>query len=553
MEREGRLWWVWGLLCVGILVAWLPALQGPFVYDDRLEVVGNGTIQDLSQWQLILGYNWSRPLTIASYALNHAVHGPQVLGYHLVDLVLHMVSAGLALLTLREVSRILELERPLWFSAIGASMWALHPLQTESVSYIAGRSEQLAALLVLLGLWSWLRFLQAPGARREQQFLAWAAVCLAVFAKETGVVLVPLMAAADWLLLNRGQLRQVRWLRYVPGVVGIVAFFGLRLWLYGSLLSPAEPLRPLSEQLPTQSLAWTHYLRLALLPYGQSLFHDLPVHGLDGLTGLAMAAWLGALIAALGLSGRFPALSFALIAWALCLAPSSSIVALKETMAEHRVHLALLAPMSVLSGALLCGRERSGWARWVALGLTAGLLVLSFNRNTLWSSEVTLWQDAVAKNPESAEARYALGDARRLAGDPEGARKAYKAATRLDPTYAAAFNNLGLLELQIGGQGAAEQAWKQALVANPRYCPAHNNLGQLYMQQRKPRQAMLELNTTLSKCPQDCMAHRLLGALYEEHVPDRALAIRHYEAALEICPAASWSPDVRERLTRLTW
>lgn len=549
MSHERRLWGAFGLLALAVVLAWANSLLVPFVYDDRLEVVGNRTIQDLSQWQLILGYNLSRPITIGSYALNHAVHGEQVLGFHLVNVVLQVLNAGLALIAGRALAKLGGHARPLWVGGLAAALWALHPLATESVTYIAGRSELLAGGFVLLGLWAWSRWL-AQG-ERALAALAWACAALGVLCKESAVVLPALMLATEWLLAREGQGKQVKWLSYWPGVAGLALFFGARIWVYGSMTSLAEPLRPLSVQIPTQGVAWWLYAKLTLLPIGQSLFHGLPERGWDGVAIGAALSWLALGIAALTQVKRRPVLLFVLLWWALCLAPSSSVVALKETFAEHRSYLALLGPALALAWAVSSWEKPVG--RWASLGLCVVLMGATHLRNRVWSSEVSLWQDAVDKNPVSAEAWYALGDARRLAKDPQGARKAYKSAIRVNPQYAQAWNNLGLLEVELGGWDAAEDAWKQALIQDTSYCPAHNNLGKLYGEQGRYQLAAVELNTTLSKCPRDCTAHRLLGELYQDRLRDKRLAVMHYEAYLEICPSESWSPEIRERLTRLTW
>ncbi len=549
MSNERRIWGVFGLLALAVVLAWANSLLVPFVYDDRLEVVGNRTIQDLSQWQLILGYNLSRPLTIGSYALNHAAHGEQLLGFHLVNVALQVLNAGLALLAGRALAQLSGHTRPLWVGGLAAGLWALHPLATESVTYIAGRSELLAGGFVLLGVWAWCRWLVE--GERGQAVLAWGCAALGVLSKESAVVLPALMLLSEWLLVRKGRVSLVKWTSYWPGIVGLLLFFGLRIWVYGSLTSLAEPLRPLAVQVPTQAVAWWLYAKLTLLPIGQSLFHDLPERGWNGVSIWACVAWIAMGIGAFTQAKKRPVILFSLLWWGLCLAPSSSVVALKETFAEHRSYLALMGPALGLAWAVGSWEKQAG--RWVTLCLCLCLMGTTHLRNRVWSSEVSLWQDAVDKNPGSAEAWYALGDARRLAKDLQGARKAYKRAVKLRPDYSQAWNNLGLLEVELGGWDAAEDAWKQALVQNPSYCPAHNNLGKLYGEQGRYQLAAVELNTTLSKCPRDCTAHRLLGEVYQDRLRDKRLAVMHYEAYLEICPSQSWSPEIRERLTRLTW
>lgn len=549
-QGQEPLRWAWWLgLVVLVALAYANSLHGEFVYDDRLEVVGNRTIHFIERWRLVLSYNWSRPVTIATYSLNYRLGGQDPFTYHLVDVALQAVNAGLAMLLVQAWARLLGLKRSLLIGALAAALWAVHPLGTEAVAYVTGRSEQLCGTFYLGGLLAWSRWLQD---RRWVHYLAaWTAVGVGAFTKEVAVTLPLALFLVDWLLHRRGAFKGLTWWSYLPGLAALLAFFALRYSVYDALLTPREALRPLPEQLLTQAEVCWRYLLLCVAPVGQSVFHDHPVTGLTLRSGAAMAAWLGVFGAAVGFRKRAPLVSFSALLFMLILLPSSSVVALRETMAEHRVYLSLLALCAPVAVGLV-RLERPGLGVAAVLVLTLG--TATHKRNQAWATEVALWQDATRKNPGSAQAWYALGDAFWLQRKPERARRAYRKSVTLDPTLVDGWNNLGRSLAVVGEDERAERAFKEALRLKPEYCQAHNNLGKLAGAHGEYRVAAEELQTTLRYCPKDCYALRLLGELYEVHLDQPGSAIVAYQAYLQECPDDPvWSPRVRDRLTRLTW
>ncbi|MCK6521518.1 tetratricopeptide repeat protein [Myxococcota bacterium] len=546
-RRELTLWLTWGALLALTVVAYENMLSGEFTYDDKVEVVGNRTLRFLDEWRLVLAYNWSRPVLIATYALNYRLAGLDPWPYHVVDLTLQGLNAGLALLL---GLRIFGDQPGGRLAAAGsAALWAVHPLNTEAVSYVTGRSEQLAGglmLLACLGFVSW----RAEGGLGRLALCA-VATALAFFTKEVAVVLPVAFVLLEWLAVRRGALGQVRWGGHLLWLVALGAFFALRLRVYGVITTDLPDLRPRDVQLFTQAEVIWRYVQLAVLPVGQSVFHDHPATGLTARSALAMAGVLGAGIGALAAARRAPLVSLGVLWWLLCLAPSSSFVPLKETMAEHRPYLALLGLCWIAAE----GLRRLPGSTGVALLVTlcAVEVGLTRSRNTLWQTEVALWGDAVKKNPASAEAWYGYGDALRFKSELAEAATAYKRARELNPTLLDATNNLGLVQAQLGQRDEAEATWRALLLESPTYCKAHNNLGLLYAREGRPREAAAELRTTLAYCPDDCRAHRYLGELYGMQLNDRQKAVLHLEVFLELCPADRMSEDARALLNKLTW
>ena len=567
--EDRRLTAAWLVLAGLVVLAFGLGLNSPFTYDDKVEVIGNQTVRAAQDWQSIFSYNWARPIVLASYAMNYQQSGMDPLGYHLFDLALQVANAGLALLVITEFLRLSGHPKPLVIAFFGAAFWAIHPLATESVVYVTGRSEQLLGFFVLYGLWLWTRWLRLGGALL---FLgAWASVIGAGLCKESAAVLPAAYFAVDFLLRPAQSERTSRWAVFLPGVLLLTAFLGARWILEGTLGHP-NPQRSMEAQLFTQVEVTWKYIGLTFLPLGQSIFHDYPESGpslrsfsaMAGLMVLAVYAWRKRR------SDPIPVLGFAL--FVLFLAPTFW-VPLKETMAEHRTYLSLLGASLMVAWGLSAFRPPVQRAAGIAL--LGGLLVACMLRTHTWATEVSLWADAAAKAPHSAEAHYGHGEAQFYAsGDPnlpEAEREAldavaaYKNAVELDPDYLAAWNKLGIAHAQKGENLAAIGAWQALLSIDQEHCKAHTNLGKTFVTIGQTMEGLRELESAVAYCPNHAPPHYFLGLLYQDHLSDPDKAIFHFQRLLGLdpdfgCPFGKEiegqmcvAEEVRGRLDSLTW
>src|SRR5213593_4902772 len=349
------------LLTAAALAAWANSFRGPFILDDLPAIVENATIRTLAL-PIVLTPPRSgqpaggRPLVNFSFALNWAVGGADVRGYHVLNLAIHVLAAlalfGVARRTLRSrplAAKFAADATPLAFAM--AALWMLHPLQTESVTYIAQRAESLAGLCLLLTLYASIRGAESPTPTRWHA-LAVVTCLLGVATKEV-MYAAPLLVllhdrtffagtfrealrrrpwfyaglAATWLLLG--------WLVEQTGNRGATAGFdlGITPWRY----------------LLTQCAAIVHYLRLAFWPaplvldYGVATTNSLAeVWTQAGLLFVLFGATL------IALAWR-PPWGF-LGAWFfLLLAPTSSVLPLAtQTVAEHRMYLSLAAIIAAI-------------------------------------------------------------------------------------------------------------------------------------------------------------------------------------------------------------
>lgn len=581
----------WLVLVVLVAFAYFGGLEAPFVYDDKVEVIGNATIRVLDQWQAIATYNPSRLLLILSYALNYHFAGLDPLPYHVVNLAIHGLAVGAALALAEAVGRLARHPRPLGAALIGVGLWAVHPMGAQAVTYITGRSESLCALFCLssMGLWASALLDERATGKLDlgARALALLAVAAALLSKEVGLVLPGALVALELLFPSRGpgasgsaslleRLRAVRWGSFLPLVVLVVAavLSHMHGWTGGAdaqggaggLLSlrflPHEVDRPLGVQLLTQAEVWLRYVGLWLLPVGQTVFHVVP----DAVPGslratAALAGWFTLVGVGAMWGWRNRLVGFALLCGALFLLPSSSVAPLKESMAEHRAYLlglflslalswGLSAPAGPRSRAL-ARRDR----RVVQLGvfLLGFLPLLTAARQGVWASEALLWKEATLRAPNSADAWYGLGDAQRFQGRFGPAMDAYRRATDLDPSNLDAWNNLGIARAELGDTDGAADAWRALLRRSPTYCKAHNNLGFLALRQREWDMAEVELSTTLAYCADNVLAHWGLGNIYYGPRRDPKKAQYHYQRVLDLDPDFDHAPEIRQRLLELTW
>lgn len=522
-----RAWLPAAVLAAVTFAAYLPALDGPFTYDDRIEVVGNPSIRSLDEPLAILRYNPGRVLVVASYAVNFALGAFDPRGYHLVSAAIHALNAVLAAGLARRALERAGVPDPALRGWLAGALWALHPMCSEGAAYVAGRSDALCATFWLLALSAWL-----DGRLRAALLSAAAAVAT----KEVAFALPLALLAADGLLPHDADRTKAR-ARILTGLLGLLLVAAaLRTSLMG-WPRPEVP-RDATTHVLTQAEAWTTLARLWVLPVGQSVLHDLPARA-AWQGAVALVVWIAAAVLALR-AGRL--VRFAFVLWSAALLPAS-VLPLKETMAEHRAYLAGLGPILLLVAAV--PRPRAAFA------LVAPLLAATLLRARLWSDEAALWGAASDANPVSRDAAYGWGDALRLARRHAEAEPAYRRALDARPEDVDARINLGITLAEQGRSEEARAEWMRVLRAAPRTCPAHNNLAALDLREGRAADAIAGWRTTLRWCPDDTIAHLALGNLLSDQGDTRAAAY-HLRAFVDRAPADHPQvPTARRRLQTL--
>ncbi len=522
----GRIRLAAALIVAAVCVAYHNSLGGPFVFDDVPSILENPAGRGWAAFSESLrpgaegGLTTSgRPVVALSFALNHAITGDRVAGYHVLNAAIHAAAAlclfGLVrrtLLTPQLRGRFAAAAPPL--AAATGLLWALHPLQTAAVTYMVQRAESLAALFVLLTFYALVRATAATGvAARRWRGASVVACALSMASKETAAA-APLLV----LLYDRGfvsgTLREA-WTTRRGYYVSLAATWLLLLWLVvvtggrGGTAGFAAEASAWSYAL-TQCRALVLYLRLMVWPYPLVFDYGL---GLARDLGevLPQALLVAGLIVGVAVAlVRRPALGF-LGAWfLLLLAPSSSFIpVVTQTMAEHRVYLPLAA---LVVAAVLLGHRALGGRAAAGLGLAAiALLIGTVARNRVYRSEAALWADAAAKHPANARAHNNLGQALFRAGDVAGAIASYDRALALQSSYPETHYNRGVALARQRRMPEAIVSYEAALRLDPRYPEVHNNLGNALAQSGRAADALGHFESALGVRPDFAEAQNNLG------------------------------------------
>jgi hypothetical protein len=425
-------------LAAAVLLAALPAVPGSFQFDDWNVVVGDPRVQGLAAW-------WAsmpgiRALTKLSYAVDHAL-GFGVAGFRVTGLLVHVASGWLAFALLRRLLPAAGLVAPVAERAalVGALVFALHPVQTEAVTYVAGRSSALAGALALASALAWL-----AGRERGSAWLCRLAspalFALALAARETAVVLPLALALLEGLRRAAPGARPGRSLAadLAPHalLVLVVAVLVLATEPYARLLITGLGVREPLTNLWVQANAVVWLTGQWLLPVALNADPDLPAAPLPGLAGLGPPLLAGAVLGvAVAQWRRRRWLAVGLLWYAVWLLPGNSLLARLDVANERQLYLASFGPALLLARAvapLLAVRAR---ALAVTAALTLVLGTATALRNRVYVSEVAFWTDVVAKSPRKARPANNLGFALAQACRPAAAAREFDRAAALDPAY----------------------------------------------------------------------------------------------------------------------
>ena len=487
MKRES--FYVLLLAASGALV-YANALTGPFIYDDGPYILNNEGIRQL--WPP----NWAsleeaghpvvngRPLTSFSLALNYALGGYDVKGYHLFNIAVHILCCLALYGAARQLfGRIGELApRAAELALVGAILWGVHPLNSEVVNYTVQRSAALMALCYCGTLYCFLRGVSAGG----RGWLVGAVVCcfLGMAAKEV-MVSAPLLVLICDVLFVAGTFRaalQQRWKLYGGLALSwLVLLRGMLTMPHGETISFGHEITGWVYLL-NQARMITTYIGLVFWPHPLALDYGAPLPltladiWLQGLLVTALVLLSGLAVCRRWRWGLVGALVFA------ALAPTSSFVPiLTEVGAERRMYLPLAALSVGLVAAGYIALRR--WAEGPRIGLVfAGLAVVllgwtTLQRNKDYADKVSIWKSSVAAVPDNPRALYNFANELAAIGDAAGALENYRRVLAIDSGYVEVHYNLGQLFMKQGHIAKAIDHYRRAAELDAHFIDAHINLG----------------------------------------------------------------------------
>lgn len=549
------------LIILATLIVYANSFQNSFQYDDYHVIVNNPAVKNPTNLKLFffdpaLGsgvVNDSksyRPLLMLTFALNYLIGGLDVFGFHLLNFFLHLICALLVFYITLFFLRITYNKnhgKQIYHQLTalgGALLFAIHPIQVESVTYISGRSSSLTALFFLISFWTYIQF--GISKKINLLFFSILSFALSLLVKETAITLILILILFNTFFpLERTLKNRVYSLSPYFLIAGI--YIALRIYFFGSLKYSSQPLRPFYDNILTQFKAWVHALGILILPLNVNVDYDIAISQsiLEREVLFSIFILLALLLVIWKISKSCRPVGFFALWFAINLAPTSSVIPLEDIITDRWLYLPFVGFAIILTfgwewifRVKIAARPRA--FKWVFFFLCALLIEFygfeTVLRNFAWRSYWTLWEDAAEKSPHKWRPHVALGVALNAVGFSQEAIQELKKAISLNPYAGEAYLNIGHIYFTQGKYEEAMPFFQKAMQLRPRLAPvAHNNLGALYFNIGKTEEAFKELREALRERPVYARPHYNFG-LYYLNKGELDKAIEHLQKAIQFEP-----------------
>jgi tetratricopeptide (TPR) repeat protein len=537
--------WLLGLFLVAaIVLAYQPVWHAGFIWDDDAHLTGNpcivGPVGFKGIWTSSAAVYY--PLVLTSFWVQHALWGLRPLPYHLVNVAMH----GACAILLWRVLRRLHV-RGAW---LGAALWALHPVQAESVAWITELKNTQSCLFYLLAIHFFLKWRKAaasPGLKGGEWHyaLAWLCATLAILSKASTVMLPVVLGLCWWWMEGRWRWRNV--LRLAPFFLISTAASLWTIWeqkFHSGAMGPAWAQTWPERIVIAGKVVW-FYLGKLFWPHPVIFIYPRWPVAVPGII-----AYLPVLLAAISLVGlwldrrRTWPVFFAFAYFVVSLFPVLDFFNVYffrySFVGDHFQYLASIGPLALAAAAITAARGFFKGRTLLLKPAFCGLLVVTLGTLTwkqcgMYANAGTLWLETIRLNPGCWMAHYNLGTDLLQKGRVDEAITHFQESLQIKPDDAEAHNNLGNALLQKGKTDEAMVHFQKALEFKPNYEEAHNNLGNVLRQKGRVEEAITHFEQALQIKPDYAIAHNDLGsALRQEGKVDEA--ITHFKQALQIKP-----------------
>jgi tetratricopeptide (TPR) repeat protein len=543
---------------LGTAIAYWPLRHAGFVnFDDGVFVVGEPMVKGGLSW---VGILWAfhttksgiwMPLVWLSHMAVCQFFGTNPLAHHLVNVLLHVATALLLYVTLK------QLTRAMWRSALVAALFAWHPMHVESVAWVSERKDVLSGLFFVLTVWSYGRYAQSTDAKRLKLFHLSALLFFAL-----GLLCKPMLVTVPIVLLLLDYWPLAREATLVKRLLEKIPFFVLSataalIALYSQAQSRALATEPLMMRLSNSVVSIVEYLRKMFWPSAMGVFypfrHNIPMWQVIGaaVAIVAISVWVF----------RRSRARYLMVGWTWFLVTLQPVIGIvhigMQSMADRYTYIPYIGLFVAVSWGVadLGARfqaERRALPFVVAVAMV-GLIPISFYQCGFWRDNTTLFEHAAAVVPDNWLAHSNLGDEALNKRDFARAEKECKEVIRIMPGYSGAYVDLAHVYQTQNRLEDTIGVLREAVIADSGNAEAHYNLGIAYSLQRQFDKAIAEIREAVRLKPADNLYKKSLAevlltraaALYEHHRSAEAIAA--YKEALVA------SPDLPEALNGAAW
>jgi protein O-mannosyl-transferase len=549
------------IIVIAVFTAYIPSINGGFIWDDELLITHNGLLKvsdGLYQIWCTTEATDYWPVINTTFWIEWRLWGNNPIGYHVVNLILHVVEALLIWLILRKLS--------IPGAFLAAVIFAVHPVNVESVAWIAQRKNAMAMLFLLLSVLWYLLYLERARLRLAAKqstahcppstvhyplptahcyiwyWLSLSAFVLAMLGKGSVAILPILLLGIVWWLRPLTW-RDVLWTAPFFAVAAVLA--AVNVWFQTHGLGVIRTADFTERLLGAGSVVW-FYLYKAILPL------DLAFVYTQWKIEAGNPLWWAPLLAALAVTavlwmyrkGWGRPLLFAWAFFCVALVPVLGFTDVYfmrfSPVADHYQHIAIIGLIAlVAAGWSVWRRPLRGATYWAAsaipIAAVGTLAFLTWQQSGLYRDEFTLFGDTLQKNPNCWLAHNNLGYIQSITGRQQEAIEHYKQALALKPDYSDAHLNLGVALLETGRPLDAVEHLKESLRLLPDRADAHYNLGNALGALGQRQQSIEQYEKALALKPDYYKAHNNLGSALVYGGRSRE-AMEHYQQALKLNP-----------------
>ncbi len=554
------------LIAFAGLLVYSNTFSAPFIWDDlapSLGIARNPVITNIDNFLVSsygYGYNPRRFIGYFSFALNYWMGGLNVAGYHVVNILIHILNGllvyVLVVLAYRSLTqREPEAATPRYSSLVAffsALAFVVHPIQTQAVTYTYQRFTSLATTFYLLSV-----VLYIKGRMAQSRTKAWRTLILAVLSavlamrtKEIAFTLPLVIVLYEYLFFKGASRKRILFAGLILATLLIIPLGLLHMNKpFGEVIRDVDAASRVQVEgaesrriyLATELRVITTYLRLLVFPVNQNLDYDYPIYRsfLEPavfLSSLLLLSLVGAAVYLIGKSGggdRVQASSatvriagFGILWFFITLSVESSIIPIADVIFEHRVYLpsvGILIAITALAVAALDRFDMKPMTMVSVFGCVVGILMITaFMRNQVYGSAVSIWSDTSAKSPGLSRPLFNLGNAYAESGDFERAIGAYRQslslpqkANSVSRERAQVCNNLGCAYGSLGKYDEAIEVFNYVLKnIDPDFLDSSLNLGAALINSQRYREAISVLQQVLVKNADCAAAHYSLALAY---------------------------------------
>jgi len=590
-------------ICGITFFAYVNTFSVPFQFDDVPNIVENPLIKqthlliDSNQYcedvqrthgrNVLCKFFKIRYVGFVSFAINYALHGLNVAGYHIVNLVIHILNSllvySIIILSFRTplLSKTFNNGTYVHIMALSTSLlFALHPVQTQAVTYIVQRFTSLATMFYLTALVCYVKWRLLLRERNGiVKFLYYVGslifAVMSMKTKEIGFTLPVIIAVYEFIFFKGVLQRRILFLAPLMLTLLVIPYSLIDLDDSSALLQEFSDSTRLLTNIPRLDYLFTEfsviitYVRLLFLPINQNLDYDYPLyHSFFNLRVFVSFVFLSLLFSTAiyflyrlkkmkDLNPLTALISFGILWFFVTLSVESSIIPIIDVIFEHRMYLPSIGVFTALTASVFIMKDRlktNKYSNIIFLFLVIfiiALFVATVKRNFIWQDKVSLWQDVIKKSPQKARGYDNLASAYLQKGELDRSIDFYQKALIIDSKSAESHYNLGYALILKGDITNAKSEFEQTIVIKPTHSYAFNQLGNLYLINNELLKAKDYFKKALDLDYGNLEAHYNY-AIVSERLKDNTQAVYHYKIFIKlITPEYEYlMPEVNKKLSQ---